>query len=542
MYEASKKLDLGKIQGKLMSMSPNQLANQQNNKIANLMPIETQSTDKMTYYHNMLKLERKCEHFDKLFQKFRLKIIHKPFIILDMMKIMDGDRSSFDIFMCLYLKLRNLRKRQGFDQIIRFVEHKNELEDNWGYFAECLLRRHKRRIIKEIQAQKKEVKQAEDKDKILRRGFTFMSSVINHLARKQLRGVLAEIKKVAHQEKERMEQLEFERKKNLDIAVQQNFMLEKTEKVKESLPDPSSKNMELEVETTSNLYHMYTERHGQMNAYLESKTLVDVNQDEESEPVKENEETIEHVESSVEVKGSRLNQSQEQEQDKVKLMNEITDEIKRVKEKIKMTNSDIELELKEKIDLLTGLTRLMGLLKNYYEVVVEDSDRKNSSMDKKEFEQLLILIQRLMGKLLTRIDHDKSKRSKESFQSMNPGTENLSETEERQSLLHLDKLNNNITRELEELVAMVEPRLQDVSKSCPVSDKEDTETEEEQLQSPAGINGMLEEVMENLSKMNNTIENQQDAIIEDEGFISNFINLFYLYLFIIIFPYKSQFS
>lgn len=494
MKEASRQLNHDEIQGKVMSMPPEKLASQQSSKIKSLISSDPKKLEKMKYYDSDLNLERKCNHFQTLFLKLRLKVIHKPFIILDMLKILDDNRSPFDIFMCLYVRLRNTQKRKGFDAILRFVEHKNELAETWVYLAEKLLERNKRDFIKQVKARKKVEKQEVDKSKIMKRSLTFLFSVMGNFVRRNLRKGFADIKGRAEEEKKKMKEEEEKGRKQLDIAAQQNFFVHKVEKkpvepevkiveVEVEVPVPVKADpVSFEVENTNNLFHHVPERRGQMNAYLESKTHVNV----EEEPEKD----------------SHISEKSEDKQQQ-RMLAEINQHIKSIKEQLVSKSLGEMLTLDEEIALLNQLTKLLGLLRSYYEYIMDNPKFRDSKNTRRNFEQIMELTKNIIDKLVGRVESENRKRREEDLEK--------EETEEakrkRHSLLHIDNLNRNLKKELEELENFLDPREEGETHESTGSQGFPEQNE---------MNDLLQQMVQNLAQMNNKMDSFQNVVEEEE--------------------------
>ena len=507
MKEASKQLNHEKIQGKVMRMTPNQLKSEQTQKMKNLMTSDPKKLEKMKYYDSLLNMERKCTHFNTLFLKHRLKMIHKPFIILDMLRIMEDNRSPFDIFMCLYIRLRNTRKRKGFDAVLKYVEHKNELVDMWAYLAEKLLYKEKRDVIKQVKARKKVEKKVQDQNKIMKRSLTFLFSVIGNFVRRNLRGGLMEIKnKNEEMKKIDIEEREREKenmKKQLDIGESQGFFIQKFEK-KEIEPEvkiveiPVKVDYEtFKVEHTNNTFHHVPERRGEMNAYLEGK--MPVNTEEE------------YKESQVsETAGSRRSMEERQ---KVILV-EVNQEIMSIKRQMLMSSSRHTLTLDEEIVLLNKLTNLMSLLKKYYENIMENPKFRNSKQTRSNFEQIMGLVKGIIDKLIERVEREKEKRRLESAENTGREQDPVFEAKERKSLLHIDNMNKKLKREFEELKNFLETKSGDENE---YTDKSSLHQSNESDSKQNEINHMLQEMLQNLGQVKNTMETQNLVVQEEDS-------------------------
>ena len=494
MKEASKKLNHNEIQDKVMSMAPEQLADQQGTKIKTLLNSDSKNLEKMKYYDSLLNLERKCNHFNTLMLKLRRKVIHKPFIILDMLKILDDNRSSFDIFMCLYIRLRNTKKRQGFDAIMKFVEHKNDIVDTWVYLAEKLLDREKRSVIKSVKARKKKEKIVKDKSKILKRSLTFLLSVMGNFLRRNLRSGFGSIKyKTEEQKKEELKaQKKFneENKKRLDIAKPQNFLMQKFEKKK---PEPEIKIVEIPVEVpvkinpetfevvnTGNMFHHVPERRREMNQYLDPESELE-SQEKQSE-----------ISNPVSSKRSLTEKHHE-------VLKDISKQIVSIKQLIQNTPPNQMLTLNEEIELLSQLTRLIGLLKDYYEYLMENPKFRESKNTKRNFEQVMELIKKIIDRLLGKIEREKKKHDSNNSKRY----QSMSEPEKRESLLIIDNFNKNIKKEMEEIANLFDGSI------------EEEADDDDQIPEENGINNLFQEMLQNLGQMN-TQMGQKIVQEEDE--------------------------
>lgn len=482
MKEASRKLDRARIQQKVMSMAPGQLAHQQSSKLQTLLERGPEEAEKMKYYDTLLNMERKCNHFDSLVRKLRLKVVHKPFIILDMLRILEDNRSPFEIFTSLYARFRSSRKRKAFDSIARYVEHRNHLADSWLYLTEKLLDRKKRKVIKEVRARQKAEKGREQRQHVLRRALKFLKSVVENLRKRNERNVIAKIKRRSEEDKEREEleekRIEAEAKKKLDIAKQQNFYIQKQppQVEIEQMPLEIQQNpVILEVENTNNLLHKRRESRA---------------------PVEPETEAVSRRSEDAESRKSAVHQHHE-------LLSDINNQIVSIKAQLKQVAPNKLLGLKEEIELLGQLTQLMGSLKTYYEFVMDNPHFRESQSTRRNFERVMDLIRRIIEKLSERIQGDNQRRRLESNESRGQKQNWASEAEERRSLLLIDDYSRNIQREMEEIANLF-------------GESQAEEPEEdlgEQIPDQNGINMLLQDMLQNLGQMNHQIEHN---VVEEE--------------------------
>lgn len=485
MKEASKKLDRAQIQKKVMSMTPRQLANQQSTKLETLLERDPHESEKMRYYDILLNLERKCNHFDSLMQKLRLKVVHKPFIILDMLRIIEDDRSPFDIFTSLYARLKSSRKRKAFDSIIRYVEHRNHLADSWLYLAEKLLDREKRRVVKEVRARRKVEDGRREREQLVRRALKFLGSVVGNLRKRNQRAAIAKIKRRSEEdrerEKEEEERIREEAKKKLDIAEQEDFFIHKAHaapKIQiEELPrvvrtDPEK----FKLENTNNLLH-------------------------------ERRESNNHTQNEIETQ-SKTSEGEESRRDAInkhrELLSDINGQILEIKARLTHTSSDKLLGLDEEIELLGQLTQLMASLKIYYEFVMENPHFREVRSTRRNFEQMMELIRRIIEKLSERVQRDNQRRRLESNESRDQKQNWASEIEERRSMLLIEDYSKNIQRGMEEMKNLFgESQAEETEQPIP----------DQQIPDENGINMLLQNMVQNLGQMNHQIEKN---VVEEE--------------------------
>ena len=236
-----------------MSMTPDELKIQQENKISGLINTNSNNLKAVTFYDRNMNIDIKCEHFKQLINKLRLQRVHKPFIVLDMLKLIEEDRSPVEIFNCLFIKIRNMKKRKCLDKIIKFVEHKNELVEMWAYLANRLQEKNKRNIIKEIKNRLEKEKKENTKNKETKKSVTFICSLLFNIFKEQHRHAFKNIEKysqhILQQNVERMKKNIS--KEDLNIGPSQTFVRLKNNKTESSL-----KNLELEQYTS--VFHQYT--------------------------------------------------------------------------------------------------------------------------------------------------------------------------------------------------------------------------------------------------------------------------------------------
>ena len=207
------------------------------------------------------------------------------------------------------------------------------------------------------------------------------------------------------------------------------------------------------------------------------------------------------------------------------LLIKIKKEIMDINEKMlrEEKNPDQELTLPERIELLNRLSALMELLKKYYESQRKKGNHNEDTTQKNNFEQVLILIKRLMESLLKRMSdgliHSQVKTSnKKISQDQTPHfieEQNPIPDDDHRSLARIGMMTRQLTKDLENLIPPTYEfetlgNTQHASVSHDPRDKE--------FQSISAINNLLQEVVQNLNNIN---ENMDDNLGDTGNFKHN---------------------
>ena len=506
MEKESQVLDSNEYYGKVHNTEARKMMSSQNDMISSLISKPEQTMIKIEYFDTLLNLERKIEHFNKLFTKIKLRVIHKPFIILDMLKIMTDDRSGTNIFVSLIKKLINMRKRSALDSVIDFVEHKKELINKWGMIVKKAKRKDQREhfdIIEQDQIIKHKERNRLQKN---RRGLRYLGTILNNFFREYKRNVWTNFVRKAFSEENKWEPKEV----HLDISNHQGFLKGKEIKTKMG----SSERGYTREEGESSMNNTTEIRNNQMNAYIykNGKTRGSEYNSGDEDKIKKKAD----FDSSFEEEGGiqqvemALNSGNV---DSEKILAQIRSEIEKIQKRLDKDETNEEpLGIKEKIEMLTQLTHLMGLIKKYYESFKDDTE-ESKRIDRKDFEQVLIILQRVIARLLHKIPTDmngmvnpKSRRS--SQHNEEAGSVEAEQMQYDSHRLQVE-MGKNLNQEMESLVNLIEPKV-GLKRRMGEEGEYDTENKDEygtqEMQSVTGINGLLEEMMQNLNVMNQNIE------------------------------------
>ena len=538
MKKTSKQLDQYKIHGVVRNTDARRMIEDQNGLLSSMLRKNENTMIKIEYFDTVLNFERKMEHFVKIFGKIRLRVIHKPFIILDMLKIMSNNRSSVKMFVSLMKKILKTRQRDAVDSMIKYVEHKTDIWNNWGEISRKLLHTERIRIWKKIEAdtilEHKKTRQVQR----MRRGLKFFGTIVNSMIRDNKRDTWSYIQRRSF-ERSAMVIRKKKKEQEMEIAGNQGFIREKVDRVGPSddtwTEGESKKKKEDEKDEDSSFNH-YKIGNNQMNAYFhkkgDSKQVVYGSGSDKLNVMKkkgEFESSFEEVEETTvtqKVQAAMV----KGDSDPDKILTAIKAEIERVKSKLDDDNNmEDMLSMQEKIDRnLSQLTNLMQMLKEYYQTTVDDSNGNPQSKHKKNFEGVLKLLQKLINQLLLKMSSgmEIATMNVKSGQGLNLNEDTVSFEEEKKkmdsnikSIYQIDELNKNLTKEIENLNKFEESQRRmpsDVKpftkpfESYKVDNFESNDAEEslQEFQSVGGIDRLFQEMTQNLKNMNSNHNNE----------------------------------
>ena len=556
---ASEKVDQKKIKNKLMKYPGDRIMKQQSGKLDAIFDKDANRLIKIEYYDTLLNAERKVDQFAKLFNKIRLRKIHKPFIILDMLKLMPKEETSVYVWSSLYNKLRRMKLRMGMNQIIHWVQYKKHLVDTLGRMGKEMLRRKRGELKKEIGRRLDKEVRWKRKNQILKRSLKYFGTMMNNIIRERKRNILGTIII-------RLQNMDKRQGSNTELGIVENrgFVIQKTSKVRSNIERMNIQNMnrsrgnsryenkdsgmrELSKEgvgmndimkdikeevqdlspdkpkreenqensqvamsfgrnagmnmllkkghsnntSTENMRNTLSRGNsftGNSNQNIVSKTNINPN---ESLPLK----NVFSLRNTMDKKGDLLSQITREIMD-------INDQI--VKDE---TNQNQELNLPQRIDLLNRLTTLMNLLRKYYEAERRRGGQEDFNQ-KKNFEQVLILVKRLMETLLKKMSTDlKSSQLKVSQKKIEGRGDGASDTrnvadDDHRSLARIDMMTRQLTRDLENLIPPTyEFETLGNTQNGSIYDPKDKE-----FQSISAINNLLQEVVQNLNNINENMD------------------------------------
>lgn len=332
------------------------------------------------YYDQYLNMERKMCHLFKVIGKIRLRIIQKPFIILDMLKLFPQHRSGTNIMSSLLTELIQLRRRRALDSIVDYVEKKKQINARWARMAEDILSLRKKQIRREIEIQKRREHRNKRSGAKKRRSVRLMGSILGCLFRDMSRSVFEEIIVFGAGRAE----FGHNTPKIFEIQGQQNFLKEKAN-VLVSSPNnaPQLDQIDTQADSLKNkpqsrFEGSFSARQNQMNAYYDP----------------ENKKRA--FESSFEVN------------DPNKLTNDINAKIAMVQRALNDNGSNPNEPVagfEAGMDTLTHLTQLMQMLKKYFEQVKQEGDPDTERAHKAKFQQVLKMLKKLINLILAKMSN-----------------------------------------------------------------------------------------------------------------------------------------
>ena len=218
--------------------------------------------------------------------------------------------------------------------------------------------------------------------------------------------------------------------------------------------------------------------------------------------------------------------------DSGKLLVQIKNEIDKIQKKLDQDeNNEKVLSFGEKIDMLSQLMNLMQLIKKYYESFKDDTE-ESQKINKKNFEQVLVILQRVISRLLHKMPSEVGLFAKPKNQIEVLAKENGSMDEEKQAEYEtyharVEELNKIMNKEVAGIVNLISPKLG----LKQMENEEEFETEKNQefeanddegaehFGSVTGINKMLAEMTQSLNllgQMNSNPRGDQNADLSNQ--------------------------
>lgn len=311
---------------------------------------------------------------------------------MDMLRVLEDDRTPFDLLMCLFLRLRNSKRRLAFDEIIRLVEHKRELAHWWGHVARGLLKKHRGSLMKQVQLEREAQEKESNKKKLVKRSLVFLLSVLGNKLRKQLRWGLEDIKNFADRA-ERPNKKEA-KQPELDILPQQNFLLRKNDyelepqvKVVEvAIEVPVQIAVEVPVKADPVTFELQT-TNNMLHYVPEPKERCDDISSREGNPNGR----------------SQLTESDEElpavDPQNQQLLTNIYQQILELKSQFSEEAESSQMTSKEKVVVLERVTGLVESLKQYHVSVTHSKPQGNIPEIRDNLTHILKLIENIIGKL-----------------------------------------------------------------------------------------------------------------------------------------------
>lgn len=497
LQEASKQIDRDKINEKFSSNSENLIINQQQKKMKQIFNKEDNKMIKMEYYDTLLNMERKIDHFDKLIQKIKLRIIHKPFIILDMLKFMTDEENSLHSLSSLLTHLIKMKRRQSFDKIISFVENKKKIPYKWLSLIQMLQKKNLKETKAEIKVSQNKVLMDKRKHKMMNNSFKFLSSIMNNMIKERKTNYFNHIIMKMNSDRKHGHA----KKASLGIENHSGFLMVKDEFQKHNSQfGTNNRYSNVPNENDEEDNHFQEDEH--LNNY-ETYEIESINSNHLVQKRRGTGAQGMNIFLQSIAKGSQSVQFSFFDKD-INLIDKIRTEIQDISNKINENKQSLSIE--ERIELLNRLTVIMNLLKKYYQEK-EYTNEEDNKKQQKNFETVLQLVKKLMELLLKKMSDDISdsqirlKRVKSNYESYNDEEIKKLESENR-SLLRLGQLTRRLTQDLGRIGTHknIDTNGQgDVfmgSRSIPF------ENSEVEFQSITAINNLLKDMVQNLNILN----------------------------------------
>jgi hypothetical protein len=585
---AMERVDQNKIQKKFMKYPKEKIQKQQDGKLDAIFNKNANRLIKIEYYDTLLNSERKVDHFVKLFNKIRLRVIHKPFIIMDMLKLMPDEQTSVYLLSSLYNKLRKMRQRKAFDQIIYFVEYKKNLILKLADFAKRLTKNKNQKFMRTVGNRIDQEVRVKRKNQILRRSLKYFGTLLNNIIREKKKDTLGTMIL-----KLQLNGNTWSRRREHKLGIQENrgFVIQKRgnrnddQEISFNVMNFNHKKQGNNSRYTKNDSDMRTnglgdtgEFENEKNAFInKSGTMNDARKKDHSPDrstgKKKNDRNqvamsfgskagmniLSKKDAFYDERGQLMNHNgsgpstknnsvytnsnnmisskisnpmdgslpiknvfnkRTGSERKGDLLNMIKREIMDINEQMQKDERDPnqDITLPQRIELLNRLGKLMELLKKYYEAQRRRGSLNEDMSNKKNFEQVLILVKRLMETLLkkmsddlinSQINYSQNKIGKEGTVDLNDDMP-VAEDDHR-SLARIDMMTRQLTKDLENLIP---PTYEFETLGNTNHGSISYDPRDKEFQSISAINNLLQEVVQNLNNINENMD-QNNILIED---------------------------
>lgn len=409
------------------------------------------------YYDQYLNMERKMCHLLKVVGKIRLRKIQKPFMILDMLELINPVKPRTKILLSLIKEMIQLRKRQAIDSIVDYVEMKKQIKGRWAKMTTGLLALRKKQHWREIEIRKRQEHRNKRSGVKRKRGVKLMGSILGCLFRDMTRSVFEEIIVFG------AGRAEFGKKSSptYEIEEQQDFLKEKA--------DREMRNGNLagrlggeettgESKKENRFEGSFGNRQNQMNAYY--------NPDSKKRGFESSFEMI----------------------DPNRLTNDINAKMALIQKALKDEGQNENESLggfEGGMESLTHLTQLMQMLKKYFEQVKHEGEGETEKAHRAKFQQVLKMLKQLINLILAKMSntHASAFASQRSEQTEEPGIDHENPDSNMNSHRLIEELQIQLNKEMEDIHQIINSEGYNAEQEIP----ETTQQEEEEEHFPEQI-------------------------------------------------------
>lgn len=146
---------------------------------------ESSKIIKMEYFDNILNAERKINNLIKILNKIRLRIVHKPFIIIDMLKLAPNKNKNTIEFSKKMNNILLQKKKKVFDHLFFNLGYQQKIVEKWSFIVVLLKKKSKNLMKHKIEKRMKQVTKNNRKLQILKRSSKFFGMIMNKIIKQK---------------------------------------------------------------------------------------------------------------------------------------------------------------------------------------------------------------------------------------------------------------------------------------------------------------------------------------------------------------------
>lgn len=136
---------------------------------------------KIEYFDKVLNLEKKIFTLIRKINKIKLRVVHKPFVMLDVLRFLPKKSSPLETLDATFAELRRRRKSSAWKACLDRSRRVKAVIGNWARLVSKLQKFGRQKLVKKIETSVQQKTQKRRKLQILKRSSKFLGSVMNRI-------------------------------------------------------------------------------------------------------------------------------------------------------------------------------------------------------------------------------------------------------------------------------------------------------------------------------------------------------------------------